>query len=66
MDMPDNPLDNIRDNFNNAAEWSELYWLEILDLTSSSIVEKRFNEIFKAVTTKTPINRWDGAPRSDL
>jgi len=62
----DNPLDNIRDNFNNAAEWSELYWLEKLDLTSSSIVEKRFNEIFKAVTTKTPINRWDGAPRSDL
>jgi hypothetical protein len=63
----DDPLDNTRDHFGeNVDEWFELGWGEILDPIGLNGVEKRFYEIFKAVTTKTPIDRWDGAPRSDL
>ena len=67
----DNPLDDVVDEFEgNVDAYEVLGTQDLVDNVMDRIgqvgddIQKRFNEIFKAITTKTPIDRWDSAPET--
>jgi hypothetical protein len=55
----------------NVDAWQVLDTRDFVDNIMDHIgqvghnIQKRFNEIFKAITAKTPIDRWNSAPRTD-